>query len=539
MNRDIFELSRRIVAEQRYLALKDSPKFQQKTGTTSTQGARYIERLIFLTYAVTAVSMLAFSSFLTLTQIRLPDPLAHLQTLSLLLYAYIFLISLYSFIMFTNIVRTYRLFEPLKPLPTDIGHMVLPISWFVFTGSSSLFVIVPLIAAYVWVTGNLLPAFTGVLWAFLMLALGYTAGSAMIFTLSGSMEKRPGMRSGSLSSILRVAGFLAFFVLFEIAIQIPQEIPVLPPLVMHPLYMAIPLLGIAYTVFGGPLPSFLVGYDIFMTSAYTAAIVILFLVVNRRTFNRITKSDASTFSKANISVKKLHESSSGFYITLLRKDLRNIFRKSQNFLMMLIPIFLVLPTLLSLFFYSSGISFGSISIYYSMLAIVIVSSAFYSLVLMISEGSGISVLQALPLRMRDIIYSKEYVGAIVFAFIVIPVSVLFLFRTDGNPIIFLLFPVNLIIAYVYTSLFNIRRLMLKIPKGSTTLNFYSFGGNVELVILFSITAVLTALPTIVSTVLSYIVVRIPYSHPMSFYLSTLAINLFSLLVIMGIINRTP
>lgn len=539
MNRDIFELSRRIVAEQRYLALKDSPKFQQKTGASATQGARYIERLIFFTYAVTAVSMLAFSAFLTLTQIRLADPLAHLQTLSLLLYAYIFLISVYSFIMFTNIVRTYRLFEPLKPLPTNIGHMVLPMSWFVFTGSSSLFVIVPLIAAYVWITGDIFSIFTGTLWAFLMLALGYTAGSAMIFTLSGSLEKRPGMRSGSLSSILRVAGFITFFVLFEIAIQIPQEIPILPSLANHPAYMAVPLLGIAYTVFGGPLSTSYAIYDMLITVAYTALVVFSFIVVNRHTFTRITKSEASSLSGAAISRKKLHESRSGFYITLLRKDMRNIFRKSQNFLMMLIPIFLVLPTLLSLFLYSSGISFGSVSIYYSMLAIVIVSSAFYPLVLMISEGSGISVIQALPLRMRDIIYSKEYVGAIVFAIIVIPVSVLFLIRTRGDPVIFLLFPINLIISFVYTSLFNIRRLLLKIPKGSTTLNFYSFGGNLELVILFAITAVLTALPTMVSSVLSYIVVRVPFSHPVSFYLSTLAINLFSLLIIMNTVNRTP
>lgn len=538
MKRDILELSRRIVAEQRYLALKDSPKFQQKTGNSATQGSRYIERLIFITYGVTALSMIAFSSFLTLTQLRLPDPVAHLETLSILLYGYIFLISLYSFIMFTNIIRTYRLFEPLKVLPTKMGTHVLPISWFVFTGSSSLFVIIPLVVSYVWYTGDLISAVMSIFWAFVMLGLGYTAASAMIFILSGSMEKRPGLRSGSISTLLRVAGFITFFVLFEIAIQIPQEIPLLPQVSSDPLFILVPLLNIAYIAFPLSSSSSVMLMGLFSTAFYVAISVILFEFVNRKAFARITQNDSASFSRPQISQKKLHESKSGLYITIFRKDLRNIFRKSQNFLMMLIPVFLVLPTLLSIFFYSSGVSFGSISVYYSMLAIVIVSSAFYSLILTISEGNGISVLQSLPLRMRDIVYSKEYVGAVVFSAIVAPISILFLLKTPGNPIVFILFPVNLIIAYVYTSLYNLRRLIRKVPKGSTTINFYSFGGNFELVILFLITAVFTSLPTILSTIISYVAVKVPFSHPVSFYLSTLALNLLSLLIVMNIVNRS-
>ncbi len=538
MNHDIFELSRRIVAEQRYLALKDSPKFQEKTGRSATQGARYIERLIFVTYGVTAISMIAFSSFLTYTQLRLQDPIDHLQTLSLLLYAYIFLISLYSFIMFTNIVRTYRLFEPLKPLPTRIGHQVLPLSWFVFTGSSSLFVIIPILWAYIHLTGNILSAFTGVLWAFIMLGLGYTAGSAMIYTLSGSIERKRGLRSGSISTILRVTGFIAFFILFEIAIQIPQEIPVLPSIIGHISYMFVPLLSSAYIIFPSAQPSSYVYYGIAASLLYALITILIFSAVNSRTFTRVTQIDTVSYSATGISQKKLHESKSGFYLTIFRKDERNIFRKSQNFLMMLIPVFLVLPTLISIFFYSSGTSFGSISIYYSMLAIVIVSSAFYSIVLIMSEGNGISVLQALPVRPKDIIYSKGYVGAAVFAAIVAPISVLFLLKTRGSPLIFILFPVNLIIAYIYSSLYNIRRLLRKVPRGSTTVNFYSFGGNTELVVLFAITALLISLPTLVSTLISYVSLGIDFSHSVAFYISTLALNLLSLFIVMNIVNNS-
>ena len=396
MKSEVLELSRRIVAEQRFLALKDSPKFQKRTGSSSRQGAKYIEHLIFATYTITAISMVAFSSFLVITQLHLHDPLAHLQTLSIVLYAYIFLISLYSFIMFTNIVRTYHLFEPLKALPTKVGYSVLPLSWFVFTGSSSLFVIIPLIWAYVAYTGNLATVLTGIIWAFIMLALGYIGGSVMVFALSGGVEKKPGLRSGSLSSILRVVGFIAFFVLFEIAIQIPQDIPTLPPVLSHQYYMAVPLLNVAYISFHLTEPAYLQVMGILISAVYLAITAFAFYRINLATFNRITQAERPSSFSSGISSRKLRESRSGLYVNLFRKEIRNIFRKSQNFLMMLIPIFLVLPTLLSIFFYSSDISFGSISVYYSMLSIVIVSSAFYSLVLIISEGGGISIIQSLP-----------------------------------------------------------------------------------------------------------------------------------------------
>jgi predicted permease len=173
-----------------------------------------------------------------------------------------------------------------------------------------------------------------------------------------------------------------------------------------------------------------------------------------------------------------------------------------------------------------------------MLSIVIVSSSFYSIALIISEGNGISVLQSLPLTLRDIIYSKNYVGTVIFSIIVIPISTIFLFKNNVDSLILFLLPANLIVAYSYTSLFNLRRLMKKVPKGSTTINFYSFGGNMALLILFAITAGFTAVPAVASTIISIFAVQVPFSHPLSFYLSDLALNLGALFVVMNLVNKT-
>ncbi|MDA8142950.1 MAG: hypothetical protein M0T81_03095 [Thermoplasmatales archaeon] len=536
MKNPIFELSRRIVSEQRYLALKDSPKFQHKMGSSSKQGSRYIERLIIITYVITTVSILIFSTILVFSDLPLNQRIAHLQSTSLILYAYIFLISTYSVLMFTNILRNYKLFEPIKVLPANIGPKILPLSWFVFNGSSSLFVAVPVIVEFFLHTGNYFSIIFGTVWAFLIMILGYISGCLVVYVMArGSSHARHG-HAGTFSNIARISGVIAFFIFFEIAIQTPKYIPVLPSLATNPEFLLVPLLNVAYIAFPYHyLPSQIL-FGTLVTMLYGALIILLFRKVNSMVFLKITETESA--GSSGMDGSKLRISKAGFYRTIFTKEVRNIFRKPQNATMMLIPIFLVLPTLLSLFIYSSSISFGSISIYYSMLSIVIVSSSFYSIALIISEGNGISVLQSLPLTLRDIIYSKNYVGTVIFSIIVIPISTIFLFKNNVDSLILFLLPANLIVAYSYTSLFNLRRLMKKVPKGSTTINFYSFGGNMALLILFAITAGFTAVPAVASTIISTLAVQVPFSHPLSFYLSDLALNLGALFVVMNLVNKT-
>ena len=467
MNRQDLNVSRLLVIEERYLALKDLPKFKRKTGGSPEREIRYVERQIFLGYNVSALAMVAFATLLTLTQLLLPYPLAHVQTLSIILYVYIFLVSLYSFIIHANTISTYRLVEPLSGLPTALGKTTVPLSWFIYTGSSSIFVIIPPLTAYVWYTGDLYSIGLGLVWALIMMTLGYVTGVILSYIIEGSNRKRKLLREGPLSSILRILSIIAVFALFEIAIQLPQEIPLLPLITGKIWYFFVPIIGIAYSVFGTGQPDFYNIYVIGSTALYCMISYILYRYVNGRALEAITRGDSSTLSSSRVSGRGVHRSEIGFFGALIWKDLRNMLRNPQNLLMVLIPVFLVLPTLISVFFFSSGISFSPIIIYYSMLAIVVLSSAFYSLILLVSEGNGIRLLQILPVGVRDLTVSKSLVASMIFAFIMVPITVIIFLQLHTNPAILVMFPLSMFLGFVYTSMFNIRRLLgyfKSIPK---------------------------------------------------------------------------
>lgn len=532
----ILELSRRIVIEERFIAIKDLPRFLQRTGGSTTEGNRYMDRQIFFGYNMSIAAMIAFSALLTVTQVGLPYPLAHIQTLSLVLYSYIFLISLYSFLMQANVIISYKLLEPLKLLPTDAGNSVLPLSWFIYTGSPSLFVIIPPLIVYIWYTGKIYSILFGIAWAFIILILGYSAGNAMVFALNRSHKEKKHFRNGIISNVVRVTGFILIFALFEVAMQIPQEIPILPVITSSPIYMAVPLLGIPYIVFTLGQPGYFWFYGIIVTLIYVLAAYLFFRFMNERTVRKITLIETEQDQTFSLSRRKPATAYS-FYGSLIWKDLRTMVRNPQNLLMVMIPAFLVLPTLISLFFFSPDLSLNSVSIYYSMITIVVLASVFYSFALLMSEGNGIRLLQVLPVMNTDLVYSKGFVGMLLFTFIVLPVSVIFFLKIHGNPMIFLLFPVNLIIAYSYSTLFSLRRLLKKVPKGADTVNFYTFGGAYELIALFIISAILAGIPALASSLIQLRTALSPLSSQVSFYLMTFAMNVLALVLVIKLVRK--
>ncbi len=531
----IWELSSRLVSEQRYLALKDSTKFQERASASSKQGYRYIRRLIRTSYLLTSAMMFIFSYFLVVAN-GVSDPLAHAQLMSFIIYAYIFMFSLYSTIMFINIIRSYGLFEPLKPLPTSIGHQVLHLSWFVYNGSSSLFIVIPLIYEYTVITGSYFAIPLGIIWAFATMALGYLSGVVLVTHVMGRHNSSSRGKLGAFSNMARLLGVIVAFLVFEIALQEPGNLPSLPPISFHPILMFVPLINISYTAF--PV-SYLYGTilsEVLVTVLYVMVIAVLFLKSNSIIFDRLTQVENHSSTTYDGSEKKaiLH----GFYRNTFIKDMRNIFRKPQNSILIIVPIIFVTPTLFQLFFYSSSVSFGTVSLYYALMSIVVISSSFYAIALIMSEGNGISVLQSLPLKLSEIIYSKNLVGTVIFGAIVTPISILFLIKEDPGIAIMLLLPANLVVVYVYTSLFNIRRLVRKLPRGVTTVNFYSFGGGIALTIMFLITVAMASIPTGIATAISHEIIIGTFSYPLFFYLATLALNLAALFIVMNVVNRS-
>lgn len=538
MDRQFSQMSRIIVLEERYLALKDLPKFQSKSEGSPITGRRYLSRLIYLGYDVSVSAMIAFSALLSVTQLRLPYPLAHIQTLSIVLYSYIFLVSLYSSIMYVNTLSNYHLIEPIRALPTNMGRQAIPFSWLVFTGSSSIFVIIPPLVAYVWYTGNLWAVPAGIIWAFIILALGYTAGIAAAYVMSGNRSGRKIFYSGTLSYVLKILAMISVFVLFEVAIQIPQEIPLLPLAIGHPFYIALPMVGIAYTVFETGQPQIFMFYELASSFGYLILAIVTFIFVNRKVVEKVATSDLTQTSAASVRETKMHRFEDRFYGALFWKDVRGIVRKPQNVLMFLIPAFLVLPTLVSVFFFTPGLGLISVYNYMILLIVVVLSSAFYSLLLMVFEGNEINLLRLLPLGDKELIFSKGFVGAFIFVFVLVPISILFFLHVHPGIITLIFVPLNLMSAFLGTSFYNIRRLVVRIPPRSTTLNLYTFGGNAGLALLFLITAVLVGIPATASAAFSFFMSSRGISNAISFFPTSLFLNVLFLFIVLRMVHRT-
>jgi hypothetical protein len=83
-----------------------------------------------------------------------------------------------------------------------------------------------------------------------------------------------------------------------------------------------------------------------------------------------------------------------------------------------------------------------------------------------------------------------------------------------------------------------RRLYRKIPDGSSTVNFYSFGGNIGLAILFALTIILIMLPVGISMAGTYELFGSYIGHPVVFYSINGSVNFVGLLMAARFVRST-
>lgn len=528
-------LSKRLMVEQRYLAMKSSTKFQDRISRNYRNKTKALETYINTSYIVSAVSFLFFSVFLVSPYILGPDAVKKTADMSFLLFIYSFIVSVYSSILFFNTLHSYKLIEPLKPMPMKLQENVIPLSWFAYTGSTAIFIVLPALIMFTFFFDDLLSLFFGIIWTVVTIMLGYSVGSTIFVYLSSKMDQKKSSIVNSLKGMIRILFIILIFILFEVGVYFPQSVPNIIPTMPEVLKSFVPFVNIPYIVF---LNNSTVGpilIDVLSTVVYALITMIFFKKINRKLFLKVSEFG----SESRIGLKdwkkkfKLHSVKISFFL----KEIRILVRKSQNVILLFIPVFFVLPTILSVFLYGDNRFSNPVSTYFSLTSIVIVCASFYSLILIISEGNGIDILFSLPLRLRDIIYSKALVGLIAFSAIVTPVTFLLLLPNSNVNIIDLLIPFNLILSYLFISLFNIRRLLRKLPTGVSTVNFYSFGGNIAFVVLFVISTTLLLIPMGLSTLASFLFFKSPFTNPQIFYSLNAIMNIAALLVVVNRINQ--
>ncbi|MEM3676383.1 MAG: hypothetical protein QXV22_04940, partial [Thermoplasmataceae archaeon] len=398
-------------------------------------------------------------------------------------------------------------------------------SWFLYNGSSSMFVVIPLALVIGIYFGRPLYSLLTVIWGLAYIVLGFSLGVLIDTAFSGRKSRRS-FRKGT--ELIRNIGLISVFILFYLALQFITRIPDLPPIQNFPLLYLAPVINSSYL--GIPLENNTLQAVISVLGTLIEFSLIALLYSKSVAKSYSILAYGSEPSSGNGYNGGLKMDKGGKYSVTFKKEIRNIFRKSQYSAMMLIPVFIVLPTVLSVFFYAPVGSLQTTYLYFSFLAIVTVSSSFYSLVLVISEAGSIGILQSLPIRMKDIVYTKSYVGLVVFSAIMIPLSLLLMTKSDSQLDMYLLVPVNFLVAYAYTSLRNLNWLMNRVPRGATTINFYSFGGNLAVVMLFLISGALISGPVMVASLLSFLSGHILRFGGVFFYLVNLLLGLVVLYV---------
>jgi Predicted permease len=138
-NQTLF-LSKLIMIEQRYLAMKDTPKFQRNVNSINKQS--YFTRNIFMTYIANAV--LFTMIFVLLDSGYYEDGnTALLASFGLIVFLYLFIIGIYNSIVFLNGIYNNNIMSPLKSIPIKVNVNVPFVSWFLYNSSSYIFVVFP------------------------------------------------------------------------------------------------------------------------------------------------------------------------------------------------------------------------------------------------------------------------------------------------------------------------------------------------------------------------------------------------------------
>ena len=506
-------VERTLIVEQRYIGLRNSAQFQNKISRLNSSPNKYFNRMIFLNYGFTAIMLIIFSLVMVFPALFSPTPEKAVADVGFVLFAYTLSMSIYNSFIFFNTLGSHRLVEPLGILPVDGGDDILFMSWLKYNGSSSTFIVVPVLVIYAIKFSSYETLFLGTAWLLSIIMFGYTVGAIIYMSVRKRISSERSPLISSLKGALRMMVIIGVFALFEIMIYFPGILVDNIPRTGGLFGIMVPLLNVTTVVFqASPVNQNFIA-DVGVTTFYLAIFLVAFSLIKQRIFAVLSNSPNMVSGKK---VSSWNVRMYGFLSSLFLKDIRGIIRKSQNIILIFLPAIFVLPTILPLLVFGTARNSDISSLYYSLLSIVIISSTFYSLVLMASEGNGIEVINSLPLRNSEQIFSKSAVGIFLFVMIVSPLTVMITALNGMGLLVsfFLLF--NVIVAYSYTSMFNLKWLRGKVSEGARTVNFYSFGGNIVYVLLFIYSLSLIAISAMAGNFATFAVFHSFYTNSNSF-----------------------
>lgn len=484
-----FFLSKRLMIEQRYQALKSNQTFLRNVQKSKNPG-EYVEKFVLRSYYGICFFFTLFS--LLISAEYLIDGATGFKSftegqIGFVIFLYALVVSASSSFFFLSSLNSERLIEPLTIMPVEISPFMISISWFMFTGSATFFIIFPPLIISVFFFHNFLSILFGFLWGGILIFTGFSI-SSLIYVFLNSRKSTSGrkVRSG-LTNALKLLAFIAVFSIFDLSLYFPQFVTYISPNLYGTVKYFIPLLGLRYIVFNTNPTFQTILYSSISTGIYVLLAFFLF-VYSSSSITKLMMEKVNVTKSTFESAKKTFKTKSK-RTALVEKDIKIVTRKMQNLTLMLLPLFFTLPTVFSIYATGSIGTLNASSAYLGLLSLLIISASFYSMQLIISEGDGLENLRILPVTNWDIIKSKLTTGLIIFSLFSIPIIFILVGIGILRITLDILIEIDLAVGYIFASIISLRWLMKKIPKDAMTVNFYSFNGSLGIFFLFAVPAI--------------------------------------------------
>ncbi|WMT51657.1 MAG: hypothetical protein RE471_01950 [Ferroplasma sp.] len=503
------------MVEQRYLALKDTPKFQQNVNSGNKQS--YFMRNILMSYLSNAV--LFTMIFLLLDSVYFAErDTAALASFGLIIFLYLFIIGIYNSIVFLNSVYNNNIMAPLKSIPIKVNVNVPFASWFIYNSSSYIFVVLPSAVFFYILTGDYETIFLALLYAFLVMMLSFII-SSVLFIYSGKKAKK----HTSIRNVIRILMLFVFLGLFYLLLENPAYFGYVSAAISSlPYYVRIFAFPIntEYIVFYNyQLPLLYRVLELFLSILFLGIILFVYSKIRYKIYEILMTSEENQSSEKIFSTVKTH----GMLRAFLNKDIKSTFRKTQNLSYIFLPVLFVIP-----FFFAVDSASALDSGFFSLLYLVEFVSSFYAIFLLVVEGKGIEVLNSLPVTKREITLYKSIFGLIIFSVIAAAfVLVTAIISRQVSIYDFFEFFDGVTLFYAIISI-NISRLLNKLPPGTSNLNYYSFG-TYPMLFIFILSLAILAISMVFAVGLSFIAFRSLFYYV---YMD-LPVNIIILLFIMA------
>ncbi len=534
MNNVLWEISKRIIFEQRYQSLKGNTAFLSRFSGERKKGGRSLRSYIISNYIASVFSFALLSVALTTVTFS-GRTSGNLSELEVVLYFYVFSANIFNTIIFLDGIVSENILQPLASIPLGKAHSVVPVAYMIYYGSSSIFVIMPFLLLEFAVNHSAAMFLTGTLWMAIYIVMGYLAGSLVFQFLYPLRNPSKPSLVKSIGTIFRIFVIVLVFSFFEIWIYDPQVLPaVLVPTSPGLTQYLVPVLNSPLLV-RASLPMSQVLPGIFSPVLYIAVIFSIYVAFQKRLFDRIMvpRAGSSAIRKSG----SFKHGNTRFAMFL--KDLRIVFRKSQYSLMLFFPVMVSIPFAVPLILSNTGASsYNPLGLYYSLLSTIsVICSSMYSILLFISEGGAVSVMFILPDFARRSVFSKASVGVFIFAAVVTPVVFVIMLAGRYSIFDYLLVPLNLVTGFSYTYLNLLNRFKKKLNPYLTVVNIDTFGGSFGLLLSFGFVLVLMVIPVVLGEIVSVYLIGNPGR---TFNLAVdLIINSVFLLASVFIVGRQP